>query len=769
MKLKLLFLITFLAMAGGGTFAQNAAPIVGGNISASSSNCATSFSCVWESVLPANAGTTTINIAGTFSATLLVEESNNGGQSWSTAATLSSVGTTTYSTNGFTDIRVRCSAFTSGSAAVTISTGLLQVQSVVTVQGSSSGGGPNLPIPQAQVGPGFNVKNYGAKGDWQSSNNGATTTSTTQTCSDCNFTQADVGKTICGATLATTELPCTTISTVTNATTIITAGAATNTFSPQTFAWGTNNDAAITSAVAGAIAASKAKIIVGNLGVISATPAVYFPAGGYGICNAGLSFGASSLDGITVHGDGPEQSIIYALTGCNYNTGTGVIAFTGSVNYGFLYGLTLDGMNGNNATVGSSSVYLAASRTKISNVIIQRGSGVGLILQGSFYGDNVSVVGNVGQGIWCNGCNGEIHNSISSNNGTTGSAFNLKISNVVGLNGGNGFRWWGGLIDECGTSVNGCTQVVNSNDIWFIGMAGFGTPNSSCLNVDGQSFVHWNGGICGPFGLDTNTGGPVIQAGGVLQASDLRMVGTGTAKCLTNSGAFQDNGGNSCENQFPIASGTSTTTTAVLTLTNVGAAINTNCSVGDSLMVQGAGIAGYDGYYPFGITATSATTLTYTTAGSNLGALGAGGTAYCRNLQTFSGNLPKALLNNPIPNTCYVTITPIVNATTYLLCNFRTQSATNITRIMASSQTTTTCATAPIITISDGTASQTLTLTSAKSSWDSAVDTSTGVGTTIFKPNGTITVKYDAAAASACATPPTQLAISYNVSPILSN
>jgi hypothetical protein len=104
--------------------AQQQGPVVQGTISASTTNCTVSFSCVWENVLPSNAATTTINISGTFSETLLVEESNNGGQTWVTAATLSAVGTTTYSTNGFTDIRVRCSAFVSGAAVVTISTGL---------------------------------------------------------------------------------------------------------------------------------------------------------------------------------------------------------------------------------------------------------------------------------------------------------------------------------------------------------------------------------------------------------------------------------------------------------------------------------------------------------------------------------------------------------------------------------------------------------------------------------------------------------------------
>jgi hypothetical protein len=122
MKTKSPLLALFLLATGGSLFAQNAAPIVGGNTSAQSTKCSTSFNCVWESTLPSNAGTTTVNIAGTFSATLLVEESNNGGQTWSTAAKLSSTGTTTYSTNGFTDIRVRCSAYSVWRRAMRIPT-----------------------------------------------------------------------------------------------------------------------------------------------------------------------------------------------------------------------------------------------------------------------------------------------------------------------------------------------------------------------------------------------------------------------------------------------------------------------------------------------------------------------------------------------------------------------------------------------------------------------------------------------------------------------
>ena len=121
---RLLALLTIL-FAPISAFAQVTSVNQGGSISATSSNCSTSFSCVWESVLPNNASTTTITISGTFTATLLVEESNSGSAGvFTTVATLSAAGLTTYATNGITDIRVRCSAYTSGTAVVTISTGL---------------------------------------------------------------------------------------------------------------------------------------------------------------------------------------------------------------------------------------------------------------------------------------------------------------------------------------------------------------------------------------------------------------------------------------------------------------------------------------------------------------------------------------------------------------------------------------------------------------------------------------------------------------------
>lgn len=99
--------------------------------------CSTTNSFAWQT-LPTNAGTTTLNLSGTFTATVTVRESNNGGGTWSTAATLTTTGTTTYATNGFTDFCADVTAFTSGIVQVSITTGLQQV-----IPGSSSLAGTN--------------------------------------------------------------------------------------------------------------------------------------------------------------------------------------------------------------------------------------------------------------------------------------------------------------------------------------------------------------------------------------------------------------------------------------------------------------------------------------------------------------------------------------------------------------------------------------------------------------------------------------------------
>ncbi len=629
-------------------------------------------------------------------------------------------------------------------------------------------------------GPIFNVKGYGAKGDTQTSNNGVTNGTTTVTCSDCGFTTTAIesGKSIYVHTsIGASEQfnTATTIITVNSGSSVTVSNAASGSISGATIVWGHLDDTPVSTAVTAFLAQIRGVNQVGSLGVFTSAPTLYFPAGNYLFCSslAGSLItisGAGNKSGFSIIGDGPNQSILTAGSGTSCpttnNNASSLLQISSS--NGIVRGLTFDGANNVPTALSLGPVDGSGSSTHWYDVIVQRwepaqSGASGFLSQGQTFADRLTVIGS-GRGFVCSSCNGELYKSTFTNNGNQP---NLVISGVTGLQNGSGFRVVNSLIDECGSNATGCTQVINSHDVWFQGLAAFGTSSGRCLDVDGTSFVHWSGGICGSFGNDTNNSGAKVETGGTLQSSDVRYVSTGTGNCIINNGAFQDNGGNTCESQFTIASGTSTGTTAVLTLNSLGAAVNTNCSVNDALLVQGAGIAGYNGYFPApAITAVTATTLTYTTLGSNLGALGTGGVAFCRNLQTYSGNLPRALLNNPVPNTCYITGTFAATVTGAPMCNFRAQSATNITRITASSTTVTACTVAPVVTISDGTLSQTLTLTTGQSQWDSAVDASTGVGTTKFKPNGTIQVTNTA---GTCTTPPTNFSVSYNISPILSN
>jgi len=122
----------------------------GGNLIASSTDCSVVFSCVWMK-LPFNANTSAITLAGIFSATALVEESGNNGVTFTIVATLSSVGLTTYATNGLTDIRVRVSAFTSGQVSVTISTGVNTGPQGPPGPAGGLPNGPTTPNTRAQV------------------------------------------------------------------------------------------------------------------------------------------------------------------------------------------------------------------------------------------------------------------------------------------------------------------------------------------------------------------------------------------------------------------------------------------------------------------------------------------------------------------------------------------------------------------------------------------------------------------------------------------
>ena len=76
---RLLFILALLCVSPLARAQRTASNPLGGNLSVQDAGtCSTNNSFLWQT-LPVTAATTTLNLAGTFSATVTVRESNNGG------------------------------------------------------------------------------------------------------------------------------------------------------------------------------------------------------------------------------------------------------------------------------------------------------------------------------------------------------------------------------------------------------------------------------------------------------------------------------------------------------------------------------------------------------------------------------------------------------------------------------------------------------------------------------------------------------------------
>jgi hypothetical protein len=93
--------------------------IVGGNLTAT-----TGAKSVVTMLIPADASQVTVDLEGTFSATLIAEVSNDGGRNYNQpSTTLSQSGLTIFPVGGLTHFRVRCTVFGSGSVGCTLNAG----------------------------------------------------------------------------------------------------------------------------------------------------------------------------------------------------------------------------------------------------------------------------------------------------------------------------------------------------------------------------------------------------------------------------------------------------------------------------------------------------------------------------------------------------------------------------------------------------------------------------------------------------------------------
>jgi hypothetical protein len=126
-KLCALFALTLAALAQDINNPQQSAY---GSITTAGTgtDCTVAASCVAIAV-PVSAGALAVQLSGTFSATLQIEQSVNGA-TWVGAATLSAPGISNFTLSGSRFLRVRASSYTSGPVTVNLS--------------ATAGGAPNV-------------------------------------------------------------------------------------------------------------------------------------------------------------------------------------------------------------------------------------------------------------------------------------------------------------------------------------------------------------------------------------------------------------------------------------------------------------------------------------------------------------------------------------------------------------------------------------------------------------------------------------------------
>lgn len=644
-----------------------------------------------------------------------------------------------------------------------LGTGSQTCTSAITISSLSQSVSGNFACPAlsnpagGSAGPAANQINVktccGAQGTFQVTQSGqANINGTSLTllagCQGCAFTPTDVGQpsffTVgAGFTTYFTNQTIIAFNSSTNVTINASFGATNG-----LLGWGPLDDTAIAQAVTLFNLAFKGVNGGGALGKSITSPTLYFPTGTYGLLNTQMAVNTSvPHSGGAIRGDGSDQSTIVAVTG--YSQSGGVLNISGNLSSITIQGLTFDGMVGQSSS--ADFLNIASPNNYINDINIERyqGNCFHANQAGGFQLYNVRFVQCGQVGFLCQVCTGEMRSSVVSNNNGT----NVTFNGVIAAPGGQGFRTFGVFGDECGTTA-GCWTLINSNDVWLNGAAYFGTPTGFAISVDGTSYLHINGGLLGVFSLDTNTGGLQILSGGVVEASDVRLIASGTGKCLNNAGTFINNGNVSCESQFAsITSATSAGNTATLTVTTQGANVSAVCAVGDTAYVEKVGVAGYNGVLKNAITAVGTNTVSYTTPGSNLGA-SSGGSFFCRGITTFTGNVPFGSLA-PSQFNCLIPTLTATTTTGTTNCFFTTDRDIHVDRFSAGLGTTPAgCTTPAVLQLANGTNTQNLTIANGNAQDDTgALSTPT-----IFVKNTKVGAIVSTAA-SGCTTSPANASI----------
>lgn len=391
----------------------------------------------------------------------------------------------------------------------------------------------------------FNVKSYGAKGDTKTVSDGVTTgSSPTVTSATASWTQADVGKRFFATQASNGNPTCgeTTIQSVTNSTTAVLAQNCNFSLTGDTFVWGTDDTAAIQSAVNALVATTYGGTI-------------YFPAGGYYCKAAGqacIQVGTQPFTSIGIIGDGSAATVIFASAGSTPASLGGIlIQNTQNSSNTVIRGIKLEGSKAFLVPAGGCSggcvpIDLNSSQIDFYDVWVDNFQGDGgsaswaislIGLKGYIYGLRITSNQN---GLLLNAeSNFSIRGSLLSNSGGP----NLQITNSGNASIVGNVTITDSLIDECGaascTLLTGSTDIIFSNDVFFAG----GSENA--LEVDGTSSARVVNSYVIPYDSRSNSTGMKVDSGGVVFASQTQFTGSGTGAALNNSGTFNDNGGNS--------------------------------------------------------------------------------------------------------------------------------------------------------------------------------------------------------------------------------
>jgi len=530
---------------------------------------------------------------------------------------------------------------------------------------------------------------------------------TTITATDSPFKSSDVGKIIfCGNTSTFTwKMAQTTIASYIDANNVKVATVAAASASNNVCAWGTQDDAApINAAITAAMPnAANSGTEGGPWTALNPLPqTVYLPCGGYIIASARIQIYLAT-GGQIPNFEGQYSNCVYLLPSPslpNYADGTGWL-FRDLGTSNSVGGFTIYGLSGLGEGSAAIAFFQSTGLGKIHDLnCFQIGANAGE--QGIYVISANEAIYN----IRLQGCAGA--GSLYLNGPANVDVYNALLSNGSGnlvVSGCSTPQLAGSAVTFHGGLIDegGTTTasvITCPAGVRFLGTTIWGTTGATALAVDSTSNVYLNDATVVPYNNNNNVTALSIAGSGHVFATSTIFQGTGT-----------------------------------------GALVNAPSTA--SLVDEGGNT------WLYGTSPAACTPSNYTTC--------------------FTGGIiPKASITHSAGNTCYAeSLAGNLLATAQNLCNTLLDQHYQLLSIAAQSGGTTpansSCATPPVITLSDGTRSATMTMTSGKTSWQSNVDSVTNINQ-VFASGALLTVSIGA---NTCATPPVNVSVTYVLQSVL--